>query len=83
MAKYIKFYIDSDADIEQIFNESVKFGSDKFKAFKMFVWDTEATDRTFTHSAFISCGRVMGQVNGRKLVCGDGDYFCPECLPAR
>lgn len=85
MAKYIKFVVETDTPMKNITEKARKFASENFDKYIIYAWDTERVDDTYSasfspeHPSHESCGRAIGSVAGRQLICGKDDYLCPEC----
>jgi hypothetical protein len=84
--KTLKIAIQDCEDTESIFNELkehiTKLGYNKFL---LYAWDTEHTKQVLSYNSMSidPCGKTIGKINNRLLVCGQDDYLCPDCLQAQ
>lgn len=80
MAKYIKIVGDSSQSVQDLAKKAKVFASN-FEKSRCFVWDTDNTDDSinFDVNNKEPCGKQIGKVNGKPLICGKDDYMCPDC----
>ena len=87
MAKYVKLIIEDNDTMKHIMSLTREFASANFKKSTKYAWDTQRTDDTYTvsfpepapESLSKPCGRLVGKIGDKDLICGVDDYLCPEC----